>query len=142
MDDLQAGSARVPLAELEVRFSRSSGPGGQNVNKRDTRVEIVFDIDASPSLSEMLKRRARERLGARVHGGRIRVTSGSARTQGENRRLAIERLSALLDGALRPPPKPRRATRPSLASKERRITQKKARGQVKRARRRPVLEDS
>src|SRR5687768_8262095 len=103
MDELRAGSATVPLSELRVRFSRSGGPGGQNVNKRDTRVEVVFDLEGSPSLSPAMKARARERLGARLHSGKLRVVSTSARTQADNRRLALERLAEVLAGALRPP---------------------------------------
>lgn len=137
---MRAGPARVPLTELEWRFSRSSGPGGQNVNKRDTRVEVVFDLASSPSISAMLKARAQARLGTRLRAGRISVTASTARTQAENRRLAIERLSDLLGEALRPPPKPRRPTKPSAGARERRLTAKRVRGEVKRARRRPITE--
>jgi ribosome-associated protein len=111
---------------LDIRFSRSGGPGGQNVNKRDTRVEIVFDLDASEALSPAMKDRARQRLGARVDArGRIHVTSSAGRTQGENRRRALERFAALLEEALRPPPRPRRPTKPSKAAREARLEAKR-----------------
>lgn len=137
---MRAGPVTVPLAEIELRFSRSSGPGGQNVNKRDTRVEVVFDLESSPSISAAMKARARARLGARLRDGRIRVVSDAARTQADNRRLAIERLAELLGEAFRPPPKPRRPTTPSRAGKEKRLAAKRIRGEVKQARRRPALE--
>ena len=140
MEQMRAGLVTVPLSELEVRFSRSGGPGGQNVNKRDTRVEVIFDLDASPSLSEASKARARERLGARLVRGQLRVVSSTARTQIDNRRLAIERLGIVLGEAIAPPPKLRRPTRPSRSAREKRLTQKRTRGETKRARRRPEVD--
>lgn len=125
-------------AEVEFRFSRSSGPGGQNVNKRDTRVEAILDVAGSAALSPAMKRRAIERLGSRLDArSRLRVVSGAARTQPENRAAALARLDALLRDALRPPPKPRRPTTPTRAAKERRLSSKKARAETKRHRQRP-----
>ena len=128
--------ARIPAREIEFRFSRSSGPGGQNVNKRDTRVEAWFDIAASRALSRTQKTRALARLGSRVDAsGRVRVVSGAARTQTANRAAAHARLNTLIAEAVRPPPAPRRPTKPSRGANERRIAEKKARGALKRDRR-------
>src|ERR1041384_8111942 len=114
MDDLRAGPVTIPGDELTVRFTRSSGPGGQNVNKRSTRVEIGYNIVASRALNERQRGLAVERLGSRVDSrGRIHVVSSSGRTQAENRVLALARLQGLLTDALRPPPRARRATKPS-----------------------------
>lgn len=135
MDEVRAGSITIPTHELDIRFSRSGGPGGQNVNRRDTRVEIVFDVDASQALSRGQKALVRRRLGTRIdRRGRIRVVSSAGRTQRENRVRALDRLGTLLTDALRPPPPPRVASRPSAAARERRIREKKVRGSLKRAR--------
>ncbi|MGZ4241583.1 MAG: alternative ribosome rescue aminoacyl-tRNA hydrolase ArfB [Actinomycetota bacterium] len=142
MEDLRAGPVTIPADELEVHFSRSSGPGGQNVNKRSTRVEIRFGLTASRALNEHQRRLALERIGHRVDAkGRIRVVSSSGRTQGENRVLALARLQGLLADALRPPPRARRPTRPTTGAVEHRLREKKARAQVKRARRRPSADE-
>lgn len=137
MRDIDTGRGVVIAgAEISVRFSRSGGPGGQNVNKRDTRVEVRFDVRSSPSLSASQKRRIASRLGSRMDSaGVLRVVSSSARTQASNRDRAIERLRALLSEALAPPPPPRRATRPTRTAVERRIGEKKRRGAIKRLRR-------
>ena len=122
----------VPEAELSWRFSRSSGPGGQSVNTTDSRVELSFDVAASRSLTEhpTWRRRALDRLPAVV-----RVTAQEHRSQWQNREAALARLAELLRGATAPPPRTRRKTRPSQGSVERRIAEKKRRGQVKRLRR-------
>jgi len=132
---VRAGRWLIPTHELDIRFSRSSGPGGQNVNKRDTRVEVVFDLDASEALSSAMKQRARERLGGRVDlRGRVHVTSGAGRTQGENRRRALDRFATLLEEALRPPPTPRRPARPSKAARNARMEAKRRQAARKRLR--------
>lgn len=132
----------IPDDELHLRFTRSSGPGGQNVNKRSTRVEITFDLAASRALSASQKRRAFERLSHRLDArGLIHVSSSTARTQEGNRRLAVERLHGLLAEALRPPPPPRRATKPSARAVDRRIRTKRARGATKALRGRIGEED-
>ena len=141
MEDLRAGSVTIPADELKVRFTRSSGPGGQNVNKRSTRVEISFPIATSRALSGRQRTLALQRLGSRVDArGRIHVVSSSGRTQAENRVLALARLQGLLTDALRPPPRARRATKPSKGAVEKRIKEKKARSEVKRARQKPPVD--
>jgi|SRR5437588_161395 len=141
MDDLRIGSVTIPGDELKVRFTRSSGPGGQNVNKRSTRAEISFPVTTSRALSDRQRALALERLGGRVDArGRIHVVSSSGRTQAENRVLALARLQGLLADALRPPPRARRATKPSKGAVEKRIKQKKQRSEVKRARQKPRVD--
>ncbi|WP_018830205.1 alternative ribosome rescue aminoacyl-tRNA hydrolase ArfB [Salinispora tropica] len=125
----------VPEAELRERFSRSSGPGGQGVNTTDSRVELSFDLAASPGLPEPLRARALDRLAGRIVNGVLTVTASEHRAQLANREAARERMAALLRAAIAPPPKRRRPTRPSRAAKERRLTEKKRRSQRKRDRR-------
>ncbi|MDZ5442469.1 alternative ribosome rescue aminoacyl-tRNA hydrolase ArfB [Micromonospora sp. 4G57] len=125
----------VPGAELRERFSRSSGPGGQGVNTTDSRVELSFDVAASPSLPESLRDRALERLASRLVDGVLTVAASEHRAQLANREAARERMAALLREAIAPPPKPRRPTRPSRGAKERRLAEKKRRSQRKRDRR-------
>ncbi|HVL32839.1 MAG TPA: alternative ribosome rescue aminoacyl-tRNA hydrolase ArfB [Actinomycetota bacterium] len=142
MDAVRAGHITIPGDELEVRFSRSSGPGGQNVNKRDTRVEVLFNVLTSRAFTPRQRALAVERLGARLDAhGRIRVTSGAARTQTQNRARALERLGEIMADALRPPPKVRRKSAPSKGAKERRLKEKSLRSAVKQKRRRPADED-
>ncbi|APD47769.1 aminoacyl-tRNA hydrolase [Synechococcus sp. CS-602] len=121
----------IPAAELRWRFSRSSGPGGQNVNTTDSRVELVFDLAASAALPALLQARALRRLEARLVEGAVVVAASEHRSQWQNRVAAQRRLVMLLQEALRPPPPPRRATRPSRGSVERRLTAKKQRGAIK-----------
>ncbi|WP_406036928.1 alternative ribosome rescue aminoacyl-tRNA hydrolase ArfB [Micromonospora sp. NBC_00898] len=125
----------VPAAELRERFSRSSGPGGQGVNTTDSRVELSFDLAASPSLPESLRARALERLANRLVDGVLTVAASEHRAQLANREAARERMVALLREAVAPPPKPRRPTRPSRGAKERRLAEKKRQSQRKRDRR-------
>lgn len=125
----------VPAAELRERFSRSSGPGGQGVNTTDSRVELSFDLAASPSLPESLRVRALERLANRLVEGVLTVAASEHRAQLANREAARERMVALLREAVAPPPKPRRPTRPSRGAKERRLAEKKRQSQRKRDRR-------
>lgn len=126
----------IPANELDERFSRSSGPGGQKVNTTDSRVELHFDVQLSPSLPEALRERALERLGNRLAGGVLIVTASQHRSQLHNRRLAREQLARILAEAISPPPKARRRTKPSRAAKQRRLMSKKHRGVVKSRRRR------
>jgi ribosome-associated protein len=133
---LQIGhGAEVPLSEVELRTSRSSGPGGQHANVTASRVEAVFDVAASPSLSEEHRQRIATRLGPVV-----RATAQDTRSQTRNRELALERLRARLASALSVQ-RPRRATRPSGSSRRKRLDTKRRRGDIKRARRRPSPED-
>ncbi len=129
------GSVVIPESELAWRFSRSSGPGGQGVNTTDSRVELVFDVAASPSLGPDLRARALARLGPRLSGGVLSVTASEHRSQLRNREEAERRLAAILSEAIAPPPRPRRPTKPTRGSVNRRIAVKKRRSEVKRLRR-------
>lgn len=131
-DDLRVNrSVQIPLAELEVRFSASGGPGGQHANKSATRVELTFDALGSPSLLPRQKERIIKRLGPVV-----RIVVDDERSQLRNRALAEKRLVARLASALHVDP-PRRATKPSRGAKERRLKSKKERSQTKANRRPP-----
>lgn len=125
----------VPASELGERFSRSSGPGGQGVNTADTRVELSFDVAASPTLPAYLQERMLERLAGRLVDGVVTIVASEHRTQLANRKAARERLASLLRDACAPPAPPRRPTRPTRGSKERRLSTKKRRGETKRGRR-------
>ncbi|HKF14935.1 MAG TPA: alternative ribosome rescue aminoacyl-tRNA hydrolase ArfB [Gaiellaceae bacterium] len=124
-------TVEIPVSEIELRFSRSSGPGGQHAQKSETRVEVVFDVEASESLSEGQKKRVKERAGAV-----LRAVAQDERSQARNRELALERLAAALREALRVPRK-RRATKPTAAARERRLEQKRRRSETKQLRRPP-----
>ena len=121
----------IPRSEIELRFSRSSGPGGQHAQRTETRVEAVFDVEASQSLSETQKRRVERKAGPV-----LRAIAQDERSQWRNRELALERLAETLREALRVQ-RPRRATRPTKAAVERRLDEKRRRGQTKRMRRPP-----
>lgn len=121
--------------ELEWRFTASGGPGGQHANTSNTKVEVRFDIEASPSLGPRQRARLLERLGPVV-----RVTASERRSQYQNRELALERLQARLAAALHVEAK-RFSTKPSRASKQRRVDTKKRHGDIKRDRRRPSGEE-
>src|SRR4051794_28790235 len=129
------GSVAIPLSEVELRVSRSSGPGGQHANVTASRVEAVFDVGASGSLTDDQKARIAARCGPRVT-----AVAQDTRSQARNRDLALERLRARLASALAPVRK-RRPTAPPRASRRRRLDQKRRRGEIKRARRRPGRED-
>jgi ribosome-associated protein len=122
-------SVSIPRFEIELRFSRSSGPGGQHAQKSDTRVEATFDVEASAALSDAQKRRVIAKAGPVM-----RAVAQDERSQWRNRELATERLVEALREALRVPRK-RKPTKPSKAAKERRLEAKKRRGHVKRLRR-------
>ena len=125
----------IPAAELRWRFSRSSGPGGQNVNTTDSRVELVWDLAASPVLSPALRARALRRLEARLVEGSVVIAASEHRSQWQNRVAAQRRLVALLEEALKPPPPPRRATKPTRGSVQRRLAAKQRRSAIKANRR-------
>jgi ribosome-associated protein len=127
----------IPVAELELRASRASGPGGQGVNTTDSRVELRFDLANSPSLPPEAKELALRRLGPRLDsGGVLRVVAQAQRSQLANRRAATERFAELLSAALATP-RPRRPTRPSRAAAARRVEAKRRRSATKRLRGRP-----
>ena len=128
------GSFSLPEAELMWRFSRSSGPGGQHVNTSDSQVELRFDLAATDSLPEVWKDRALQRLESRLVGGVVTVRASEHRSQWRNRETALVRLASLLAEATAPPPKPRRKTRIPRGINERRLREKKQRGDTKRGR--------
>ena len=129
------GGPFIPLAEIELKTSRSSGPGGQHANVTASRVEAVFDVRASHSLPPGLKERI-----IRKAGPVVRAVAQDARSQARNRALALERLEAKLTEALRVPRR-RRPTRPGRAARERRLESKRRRSMTKRSRERPDFDD-
>lgn len=128
-------SLSIPLGEIELRASRSSGPGGQHANVTASRVEAVFDVRASASLDEAQRARLLERAGAAVV-----AVAQEARGQARNRELALQRLAEKIAAAL-VVPRSRRPTRPTRAARKRRLEGKRRRSERKRARRRPTLGD-
>lgn len=125
----------IPLAEIELRTSRSSGPGGQHANVTASRVEAIFDVRASQTLTDAQKARVAGKLGPRVT-----AVSQDARSQLRNRELALERLRERLAGALHVP-RARRPTKPTKGSKQRRLQAKRAHSERKQGRRRPHADD-
>ncbi|MGI8426855.1 MAG: alternative ribosome rescue aminoacyl-tRNA hydrolase ArfB [Actinomycetota bacterium] len=136
MDQLRVTrTVAVPEQELKFRFSRSGGPGGQNVNTRDTKVEVIFDAARSPSLGPRQRERVARHLDGRLDSeGKLHVVASDERTQAQNRELAVSRLQAILAEALRPDPAPRRPTRPSKSKQRKRVESKRVRGRLKRLR--------
>jgi len=124
-------SVSIPRSEIELRFSRSSGPGGQHAQKSDTRVEAVFDVEASSTLSEAQKRRVLAKAGPV-----LRAVAQDERSQWRNRELALERLADTLRAALKVRRK-RKPTKPSKTAVERRLETKRRRAATKRLRRPP-----
>jgi ribosome-associated protein len=124
----------IPADELTWRFSRSPGPGGQSVNTTDSQAELSFDLSRSAALPAVFRDRALAALAGRLSDGVITVSASEHRSQLRNREAAAARLSALLTEATAPPRPPRRASRPTRRSVERRLTDKKRRSQVKRLR--------
>jgi ribosome-associated protein len=125
----------IPASEVRYRFSRSSGPGGQHVNRSETRVELLFDVAHSPALTEAQRGRILSRLAGMVDGeGVLRVVSAATRSQLDNRADALRRFQALLRAALKRR-KRRVPTQPSAAARQRRLDQKRARSRIKQTRR-------
>lgn len=129
------GGLAIPLAEIELRASRSSGPGGQHANVTASRIEAVFDVEASESLGP----RQRELILARL-GPRVTAVAQDTRSQTRNRELALERLREKIAGALVVQRK-RRGTKPTRAAREKRLAGKRRRSDVKRGRQRPARDD-
>ncbi len=127
----------IPAGELVERYSHASGPGGQGVNTADSRVQLSFDVAASGAISDVQRERVLRRLVQRLDGTVLTVDAAEFRSQRRNRVAARERLAGMLRDALAPPPPPRKTTRPSRGSVERRLTAKRVRSQVKRHRARP-----
>jgi ribosome-associated protein len=125
----------LPLAEIAWRATTSGGPGGQHANRTLSRVEVQFDVAASPTLGPRQRARLLERLGPVV-----RASASESRSQARNRERALERLAAKLDGALRVEPA-RRPTKPTKRAQERRVESKRRHGEVKRQRRRPRADE-
>jgi ribosome-associated protein len=132
---------RIPRAELQYHFARSSGPGGQNVNKTETAVELSYDLAHSPSLNSEDRTLAMQRLAAALDtSGVLHLVARSERSQYRNREDVTDRFVLLMRDALTPV-KHRRRTRPSHASREARLEHKHRAGSVKRIRQRPTFED-
>lgn len=130
----------VPMSELQFRFSRSGGAGGQNVNKVSTRVELVFEVQHSPSLSEHQKALIATRLASRINtAGVLTISSQESRSQWRNREIVIQKFIALLSKALKQSA-PRIATKTTKASRERRLKKKKIEARKKETRKRFVPE--
>ena len=125
----------IPERELGWRFSRSGGPGGQGVNTTDSRVELIFDVTASTTLTEQQRARVLQRLSNRLVDGVLTVVASEYRSQLRNRDAARARLAAMLRAALAPEPPTRQPTRPSRAARERRLADKRRRMLIKRLRR-------
>jgi ribosome-associated protein len=134
-DSLRAGPVEIPLSEIELRASRSSGPGGQHANVTASRIEAVFEIEASRALTPEQKDRLCHR-----YGRRVTAVAQDARSQARNRDLALERLAERITRGLARQ-RPRRATKPSRAARDRRLESKRRQSQRKRERRRPSPED-
>jgi ribosome-associated protein len=128
-------SVVVPARELKWRFSRSSGPGGQSVNKTDSRVELSLDLAKTTALGPIQRARAMERLAGRLVDGVLTVTASEHRTQVRNREAALERFAKTLSAAIAPPPPRRRPTRATRGSVERRLADKRRRAKTKQLRR-------
>jgi ribosome-associated protein len=138
MPDVQlTRGVSVPEAELDLRAMRSSGPGGQSVNTTDSKVELRWDVTATTALTEAQRARVLDRLASRLTGDGVLILRGSEhKSQHRNRDAVLHRFRAIVGEALEPP-KPRRRTRPTRASKERRIQAKKRRGELKQLRKPP-----
>ena len=124
----------IPANEIHWRFSRSSGAGGQNVNKTDSRVEIVFNVSESKTLTPYQKHRISVQDEVKLINGSICIAVQDKRTQYQNRKLALSRLASTLREILKPPPKKRRETIPTRSSQKKRVDSKKKRGELKKSR--------
>ncbi|MCZ7533325.1 MAG: alternative ribosome rescue aminoacyl-tRNA hydrolase ArfB [Acidimicrobiia bacterium] len=125
-------SFNIPDRELQWRFSPTGGPGGQHANKTSTRVELRFDVETSSAIDE----RSRARIVSKV-GPEIRIVEDRSRSQATNRKRALRRLEAILDGAAKPDPPSRRSTKPSRSARKKRVDEKRKRSQTKLLRKPP-----
>ena len=138
MDDLRVNADLViPAAELRWRFDPSGGPGGQHANRSSTRVELSLDVRSSIAFDEDLRTRVLVNLAGRADDGIVAIQVGESRSQWRNRQIARRKLVQMISEALRPPPPRRRATKPTRASRERRLTDKRQRSETKRMRKNP-----
>jgi ribosome-associated protein len=134
-------SFTVPERELQFRTSRAGGPGGQHVNRASTRVEVLWNVTESPSLSTRERELILEKLASRIDSnGILRVVSDRTRSQVQNKVAGVERMNSLVQHALHEPP-PRKKTKPPRSAVERRLEQKRRRSQTKQERQRPELDD-
>lgn len=131
----------IPESDLQWRFSRSSGPGGQSVNTSDSRAELSVDLRLTSGMSEFMRARALERLASRLTNGVLTISAQENRSQLANREAALARMRDVLREATAPPPKKRRPTKPSRSAVESRISSKKLRAKTKQDRKRPDLRD-
>ena len=141
-DDIRVGpDLEIPAAEIRWRFSRSSGPGGQSVNTTDSRVELIWQVETSPTVQALpsaTRRRLLHRLERRLTDGALVIAASEHRSQLRNRDAATDRLVEMLRDALSPPPPARRPTRPSRGSVQRRLEAKSRRSEIKRDRQKPT----
>ncbi|MDJ0496470.1 MAG: alternative ribosome rescue aminoacyl-tRNA hydrolase ArfB [Acidimicrobiia bacterium] len=141
MDDLRVNQEVViPATELEWRFDPAGGPGGQHANRSSTRVELRYDIAESAAFDDALRERVIDQLGSEAPHGVLTIRVGESRSQWRNRQIARRRLVDKLRRAMRPPAPPRRQTRRTRASQERRLADKRARSETKQLRRRPEID--
>ncbi len=134
MDLIITSRLVIPSRELKWRFSRSSGPGGQKVNKTNTRVEIIFNIEESKVLNDYQKKVLTKKLKTKLVNNCICLAIQEESNQLLNRQIAIKRISSVIRNSLKNSPKVRKATKPSLAAKNRRLDSKKKRGELKKNR--------
>ena len=131
----------IPINEIQWRFSRSSGPGGQNINKTESKVEIIFNIKKSKALNPSQKNLLLEKLKNKIVNGYISIKVQEKRSQLKNRELAIKRLISLLKEIIMKEEKIRKISRPTKSSQKRRVESKKKRGELKKNRNNKLEED-